>query len=179
MTSPPPDDPLADPRPLVTRAELDRLARLRRDVGWYDRADARTGDELRFALDLVDRLLGRATLPGEDPYPPDDPTARYDVRAGPSLYMCGHGDWHVRVRGRPGIVLSFTAGPLDAARLRDLLTPLDRYRAALDDLGAVVARAQDLDEAGDSPGYETAHAVRAWRDRLLAALDDRAGEDGR
>lgn len=179
MTSPPPDDPLADPRPLVTRAELDRLARLRRDVGWYDRADARTGDELRFALDLVDRLLGRATLPGEDPYPPDDPTARYDVRAGPSLYMCGHGDWHVRVRGRPGIVLSFTAGPLDVARLRALLTPLDPYRVALDDLGAVVARAQDLDEAGDSPGYETAHAVRAWRDRLLAALDDRAGEDGR
>lgn len=119
MTSPPPGDPLADPPPPLTRRELDLLAELHRHRTWHDLATA--SDAATFLLDLVDRLLGRAPLPGEDPYRPDDLTGRYDVRAGPSLYMCGHGDWHVHVRGRPGIVLSFTAGPLDAARLRDLL----------------------------------------------------------
>jgi hypothetical protein len=118
VTEPPPN-PLADDPPVATRAELDRLAALRRHRTWYDLATA--SDAASFLLGLVDRLLGRAPLPGEDAYPPEDPADRVTVTSGPSLYMCGHGDWHVHRRGRPGIVLSFTAGPLDAARLRALL----------------------------------------------------------
>lgn len=114
----PPDDPLADPRPLVTRGELDRLTAIRARRPWYTVGrdpDTEPAGDAAFLLVVVDRLL----------------------------------------------------------------TSLDRYRAALDDLEVVVAHAQQLDEAGDSPGHETACAVRMWRGRLLAALDGRAGEDGR
>lgn len=84
-----------------------------------------------FLLDLVDRLLGRAPLPGEDLYLPERPNDRYVVEAGPSLYMCGHGDYRVRAAGSWRTLLSLTANPLDVARLRDLLndrTELDGRR---------------------------------------------------
>lgn len=121
---PPPSNPLADDPPSVTRAELDRLHAIRARRPWYATGrdpDVQPAGDAAFLLDLVNRLLARSLRPGEDPYPPENPTDRLTVTSGPSLYMCGHGDWHVHRRGRPGIVLSFTAGPLDAARLRDLL----------------------------------------------------------
>lgn len=125
MTHPPPN-PLADDPPLVSRAEVDRLHKIRRTSPWYREPlvvanGISVESDAAFLLGLVNRLLGRALLPGEDLYPAEDPTDELTVTSGPSLYMCGHGDWHVRLRGRPGIVLSFTGGPLDAARLRDLL----------------------------------------------------------
>jgi hypothetical protein len=134
VTEPPPN-PLADDLPLVTRAELDRVTAIRRVAPWYREPAVvdRVGPEgdAAFLLGLVDRLLGRALLPGEDLYSPENPADRVTVTSGPSLYMCGHGDWHVHLRGRPGIVLSLTAGPLDVARLRDLLA--GRYPPATGD----------------------------------------------
>lgn len=54
-------------------------------------------------------------------YRPEGPDDRYVVESGPSLYMCGHGGYRVRERGSYRTLLSLTAGPLDVARLRDLL----------------------------------------------------------
>lgn len=118
----PPRDPLVDPPPLVTRAELERLTALRRVAPWY-RESPTTGreDDLLFLLELVDRLLGRGVLPDEDPYRASSADDRWTVESGSSVYMCGHGSWYVRERGRPGIVVSLTANVLDASRLRDLL----------------------------------------------------------
>lgn len=172
MTAPPPPpDPTADPLPLVTAAEVARLRAVRARRPWYDAGrapDVEPVGDAAFLLDLVDRLLGRALLPDEDPWR-EDPDADVTVTSGPSLYMCGHGDWHVRVRGRPGILASLTANPLDAARLRALLNPptVRAVRAALTGLDAVLDEAVALDRADDSPAYHTARAVRAWRDRLV------------
>lgn len=137
-----PTDPLADPPEVVTRADLERLRVIRARRPWYAEGrdpDVEPAGDAAFLLDLVDRLLGRAALPDEELYPHEDDMPRYDVRSGPSLYMCGHGEWHVRARGRPGILASFTAGPLDAARLsrlvneplNDLDTPVDATGHAL------------------------------------------------
>jgi hypothetical protein len=120
---PPPASPIDDPRPVVTAAELTRLAGLRRHRTWHDLATA--SDATSFLLDLVDRLLGRALLPGEDPYAYEVSGDRWSVVSGPSLYVCGHGEWYVRLVGRPGIVTSFTANVHDAARLRAALNGRD------------------------------------------------------
>lgn len=123
MTGSPPRDPLADPPTVVTAVELNRLRELRRHRTWHDLATA--SNATSFLLDLVDRLLGRALLPGEDPYAYEVSGDRWSVIAGPSLYMCGHSEWYVRLVGRPGIVLSFTANVHDAARLRNALNGRD------------------------------------------------------
>lgn len=61
----------------------------------------------------------------EDPWRASSDDDEYTVEADSSIYMCGHGGWHVRRRDRPGILVSFTGGPYDAARLRDLLNGRD------------------------------------------------------
>lgn len=119
-----PRDPLADPPEVVTRADLERLRAIRARRPWYTEGrdpDVEPAGDVAFLLDLVDRLLGRAVLPNEELYPREDDMPRYDVRSGPSLYMCGHGEWHVRARGQPGIRASFTAGPLDATRIAAII----------------------------------------------------------
>lgn len=122
VSSSPPRDPLVDDPPLVLPVELERLTELRRRSPWYREGPVNEAEtDVRFLLDLVDRLLGRAFLPGEELAWLGEPDDVYDVRSGPSLFMCGHGDWYVRRVGRPGIVTSFTAGVLDASRLRALL----------------------------------------------------------
>lgn len=106
---------------------MTRLSELRRRLSWVAADPA----DLRFVVELLDRLLGRAKLPGEDPWRPDEPGDRYVVESGPSVYMCGHGGYRVRAAGSWRTLLTLTAGPLDVARLRDLLndrTELDGRR---------------------------------------------------
>lgn len=123
---PPPDplsnDPVAWPPTFATVAELRRLGAIRRRAPWVREAP-RDGDEddLLLLLELLDRLLGRAPLPGEDVHRRAPDGDEYRVEAGASVYMCGHGGWSVRRRGSYRTLVTLTCGPLDAARLADLL----------------------------------------------------------
>jgi hypothetical protein len=118
---PPPVDP-ADATP-PTAADVARLTALRRRTSYADAAAL--ADDVRFLLDLVDRLLGRALLPGEDWYLPESPADRWTVRSGPSIFMCGHGSWRLQPAGSYRVTATFTAGALDAARLRALVNGRD------------------------------------------------------
>lgn len=46
---------------------------------------------------------------------------RYEVRQGPSLYMSGMSDWHVREVGRPGIRATFLGSTVQAQNIERLL----------------------------------------------------------
>jgi hypothetical protein len=126
-----PRDPLDDPPEVVTADDVARLHQIRRAAPWYAENQtpspnlAASHDDVLFLLGLVNKLLSRTSLPGEELYPYEDDMPRYDVRSGPSLYMCGHGEWHVLARGRPGVRASFTAGLLDATRIAAIINRPD------------------------------------------------------
>lgn len=49
----------------------------------------------------------------------------YSVEAGPSLFMSGEQDWHIRVVGGPGVRASFRAHAGEAMRIAALLNRRD------------------------------------------------------
>lgn len=49
----------------------------------------------------------------------------YSVEAGPSLFMSGEQDWHIRVVGESGVKASFRAHAGEAERIAALLNRAD------------------------------------------------------
>lgn len=50
---------------------------------------------------------------------------RFTVEAGPSMYMSGARDWHIRRSGKPSVLATFAAHSGVACVIRDLLNEDD------------------------------------------------------